>query len=256
MKSGKPKSEHPASKQLPNRKYQNNSRFDHSSPSIVRSLFRIPDFGARIFFIIAFIGLSPRSHAQTETLFSPLVYASSSIDGLNCIASYDLEDEPQVTDNSSDWPGDPEENATMWADQIVFPSRHDSEFELALLTNLVRLTLPSLEHALVLLPPVHSVLWLHEHNRTRGPPVFDCGLRIADCGLLGQFRLRLSTTSHLLSTIHDLQFHHFSAYPPSLIPFRPPLLFPQSEPPQSSSFHHYFSPVSGIRNLQSQPPQL
>jgi hypothetical protein len=73
-------------------------------------------------------GTSPATHSPTAT-DAVALHTSPGIDGIDCITTYEAEEEPlQICEDSSDLPNDLDEIANPSADRAVIPSRNDHSF--------------------------------------------------------------------------------------------------------------------------------
>jgi len=99
------------------------------------------------------------------------VLATSSIGGVDCIAAYDVVEEPmQVADKSSDWPNNSDTGPGVSVDKATIPARGqkkplhftETHFEIVIIHELP--TDP------VFLFPIHCFYTVHEHIRERAPP--------------------------------------------------------------------------------------
>jgi hypothetical protein len=169
---GNSKSEARISKQSPKaERFETALPFKSFSPLGNLNLFRISCFDIRIFTLVAVIcswQLATSAKAQAIAT-APAV---CSIDGLDCITSYEVEEEPaQVCDNSPNpWNG-LGETASVTDDEAVIPSGDDKDPPQFTATTLDELTLRLLSISSLRQPersPYHYCLL--EHLRERAPP--------------------------------------------------------------------------------------
>lgn len=120
--------------------------------------------------------IASHAAAQKEIISSE---STASIDGLDCVTSYDVED--QLTTNAPDSPGESDENASVGADRAVIAPRHDVDSHPLLLTADDNLIVPPAPlFSIVLRFSIHCFYSVHEHIRERAPPCRAIALATAD----------------------------------------------------------------------------
>ena len=144
-----------------------------SLPAIAKSLSRQFANCFYSFLLLASWQLcaSARAVITTPDGAYSLVTAHSSIDGINCITADYTEEEPlQVTDNSSDWPDNPEQDLSVWVGKATIPTRTDTRPLHFADSRFEAVTLHLLRTVPVFLRPTQCFYFLPGQIRERAPP--------------------------------------------------------------------------------------
>ena len=137
------------------------------TPSSIRGIRVIRGSILPLLAVVCFLQ-SPNSTKAQALVNAPAV---ASIDGIDCVTSYDADEEALVVDNSSGLPNDLDEISLPAGAKAVIPSRNDHVFSSFTLHTSSFFLTPSLSF-LRLGQPVRSPYnsSLHEHIRERAPP--------------------------------------------------------------------------------------